>query len=81
MVMTISTFGDYLELATRERKLSDLRRQLHNAIDSGTPTEWMLRREREVSDQRRALHRQIDELREELWPRQRPPAERPYRFH
>ena len=68
MSMTVSTFADYLALAKRERDLSDFRRQLHAAIDSGNPTELMLQRERHVSAERRALHRQIDALRAELWP-------------
>ena len=73
--MTISTFADYVALAKRERDLSDYRRQLHAAIDSGKSTELMLKRERDVSAERRALHRQIDALKAELWPAPQPPAQ------
>jgi hypothetical protein len=78
--MTISTFGDYVALAQQERKLSDYRRQLHVAIDSGNPTELMLQRERAVSAERRALHRQIDALKTELWPAPQPRTESTRRF-
>jgi hypothetical protein len=78
--MTISTFADYVALAKRERDLSDYRRQLHAAIDSGNPTELMLKRERDVSAERRALHRQIDALKAELWPAPQPPAQAKHRF-
>jgi hypothetical protein len=72
--VTIPTLADYVTLAKRERDLSDYRRQLHAAIDSGNPTELMLKRERDVSAERRALHRQIDALKAELSPpRQLPP--------
>jgi hypothetical protein len=74
--MTISTFADYLTLAKQERNLSDYRRQLHVAIDSGNPTELMLQRERAVSAERRALHRRLDALKAELWPPAQPRAQR-----
>jgi hypothetical protein len=77
--MAVSTFADYLALAKRERDISDLRRQLHVAIDSGHATELMLQRERDVSAERRALHRQIDALRTELWPSRQQPARPPRR--
>jgi hypothetical protein len=77
--MTASTFDNYVALTKRERDLSDLRRQLHAAIDGGSPTELMLRRERDVSAERRTLHRQIDALRAELWPAAQPAAHRKQR--
>lgn len=54
---------ELVQLVQEERRLSAIRRRLHEQIDNGYPNDVMLRREREVSDTRRALHRRIDTLR------------------
>jgi hypothetical protein len=53
------------QLELREREVSALRHELHEALDS-EPNDLVARREQEVSRERRQLHRRIDVLRAEL---------------
>jgi hypothetical protein len=70
--MATQTFFDFnamiveLErLEQQERKVSAIRRQLHDRLDS-FPNETTAAKERRISDARRALHRRIDALKAEL---------------
>jgi hypothetical protein len=70
--MATQTFFDFNamiveleQLEQQERKVSAIRRQLHDRLDS-FPNEPTAARERQVSDARRALHKRIDALRAEL---------------
>ncbi len=68
--MTDASAGDLdsllEDLEREERRVSALRRKLHDRI-AFFPDETgeLVRQEREVSQQRRELHRRIDELREQ----------------
>lgn len=61
------------QLEQREREVSALRHELHQALDAH-PNEIVARREKEVSRERRQLHRRIDILRAELRRLNRRPA-------
>ena len=70
--MATQTFFDFnamiveLErLEQQERKVSTIRRQLHDRMDS-FPNEATAVKERKISDARRALHKRIDMLKAEL---------------
>ena len=70
--MATQTFFDFnamiveLErLEQQERKVSAIRRQLHDRLDS-FPNEAAVVKERKISDARRALHKRIDALKAEL---------------
>ena len=70
--MATQTFFDFnamiveLErLEQQERKVSAIRRQLHDRLDS-FPNETTSIKERKISDARRALHKRIDALKAEL---------------
>jgi hypothetical protein len=70
--MATQTFFDFnamiveLErLEQQERKVSAMRRQLHDRLDA-FPNEPTLVKERKISDARRALHKRIDALKAEL---------------
>ena len=70
--MATQTFFDFnamiveLErLEQQERKVSEIRRQLHDRLDS-FPNEATQVKERRISDARRALHKRIDALKAEL---------------
>jgi len=70
--MATQTFFDFNamiveleQLEQQERKVSAIRRQLHDRLDS-FPNEAAAAKEREISDARRALHKRIDTLRAEL---------------
>jgi hypothetical protein len=70
--MATQTFFDFNamiveleQLEHQERKVSAVRRQLHDRLDS-FPNEATAARERKVSDARRALHKRIDSLKAEL---------------
>jgi hypothetical protein len=70
--MATQTFFDFnamiveLErLEQQERKVSSIRRQLHDRLDA-YPNESTQVKERKISDARRALHRRIDALKAEL---------------
>ena len=52
-------------LEQQERKVSAIRRQLHDRLDS-FPNDAAMAKERKISDARRALHRRIDALKAEL---------------
>jgi hypothetical protein len=52
-------------LEQQERKVSAIRRQLHDRLDS-FPNEATQVKERKISDARRALHKRIDALKAEL---------------
>ena len=54
--------AELLALEREERRLSELRRRLHEQIDNGFPNEFTIAREREVSDRRREVHARIDAL-------------------
>ena len=54
--------AELLALEREERRLSELRRRLHEQIDNGFPNELTIAREREVSDRRREVHARIDSL-------------------
>lgn len=58
--------AELLALEREERRLSELRRRLHEQIDNGFPNEFTIAREREVSDRRREVHARIDSLRAAL---------------
>jgi hypothetical protein len=75
--MATQTFFDFnamiveLErLEQQERKVSTIRRQLHDRLDQ-FPNEPTAVKERKISDARRALHKRIDALKAErdLWGR------------
>jgi chromosome segregation ATPase len=53
------------QLEHHERKVSSVRRRLHDRLDS-FPNELTASRERDVSAKRRKLHERIDSLRAEL---------------
>ena len=53
------------QLELQERKVSDVRRRLHDRLDT-FPNDVAARRERAISEKRRALHRRIDAIRAEL---------------
>jgi ABC-type phosphate transport system auxiliary subunit len=70
--MATQTFFDFnamiveLErLEQQERKVSEIRRQLHDRLDA-FPNEAAVVKERKISDARRALHNRIDALKAEL---------------
>ena len=70
--MATQTFFDFnamiveLErLEQQERKVSEIRRQLHDRLDS-FPNEATSAKERKISDARRVLHKRIDALKAEL---------------
>ena len=70
--MATQTFFDFNamiveleQLEQQERKVSAIRRQLHDRLDS-FPNDATMAKERKVSDARRALHKRIDALRAEL---------------
>ena len=70
--MATQTFFDFNamiveleQLEQQERKVSAIRRQLHDRLDA-FPNEVTVAKERKVSDARRALHKRIDALRAEL---------------
>ena len=70
--MATQTFFDFnamiveLErLEQQERKVSAIRRQLHDRLDA-FPNEATAVKERKISDARRALHKRIDALKAEL---------------
>jgi hypothetical protein len=70
--MATQTFFDFNamiieleQLEQQERKVSDMRRQLHDRLDS-FPNDTAAAKERKISDARRALHKRIDSLRAEL---------------
>jgi hypothetical protein len=70
--MATQTFFDFnamiveLErLEQQERKVSAIRRQLHDRLDS-FPNETTAAKERKISDARRGLHKRIDALKAEL---------------
>ena len=58
--------AEILSLEREARRLSAVRRKLHDRIDAGYGNEATEEREREVSYQRIELHRRIDALRELL---------------
>lgn len=58
--------AELLGLEREERRLSELRRRLHEQIDNGFPNEFTIAREREVSARRREVHARIDSLRATL---------------
>jgi hypothetical protein len=53
-------------LIADERRLSALRRRLHDQIDGGFPNPAVVAAEQRVSAERRLLHERIDALRAEL---------------
>jgi hypothetical protein len=70
--MATQTFFDFNamileleQLEQQERKVSAVRRQLHDRLDS-FPNEVTAAKEREISATRRALHKRIDSLKAEL---------------
>ena len=70
--MATQTFFDFNamiveleQLEQQERKVSTIRRQLHDRLDA-YPNEPTAAKERKVSDARRALHKRIDSLKAEL---------------
>jgi hypothetical protein len=70
--MATQTFFDFNamiveleQLEQQERKVSTIRRQLHDRLDA-FPNDATVAKERKVSDARRALHKRIDALRAEL---------------
>jgi hypothetical protein len=70
--MATQTFFDFnamiveLErLEQQERKVSSIRRQLHDRLDQ-FPNEPTAVKERKISEARRALHKRIDALKAEL---------------
>ena len=60
--------AELARLELEERRLSAVRRRLHNQLDMGFPNELQRRRERQISDERLALHRRIDILRTQVAP-------------
>jgi hypothetical protein len=68
-----------------ERRLSALRRRLHDQIDMGFTNQAIVEAERRVSDARREIHRRIDELRAALarspWDPAAPLEDRRRRLH
>jgi predicted nucleic acid-binding Zn-ribbon protein len=58
------------ELKRRERELSELRRKLHDRLDS-FPNEVTKKQEQRLSEERRDLHKRIDVLRAQLAPLRR----------
>ena len=71
--MATQTFFDFnamiveLErLEQQERKVSAIRRQLHDRLDSVSERRPTAVKERKISEARRALHRRIDALKAEL---------------
>ena len=70
--MATQTFFDFNsmifeleQLERQERKVSAIRRQLHDRLDS-FPNDATAAKERKISEARRALHKRIDSLRAEL---------------
>jgi hypothetical protein len=53
------------QLEEQERKVSSLRRRLHDRLDA-FPNEMTAARERDVSAKRRKLHERIDAIRAQL---------------
>jgi hypothetical protein len=54
------------QLESEEREISGIRRQMHERIDRGFPTELLIQQEQKLSKERRALHAKIDALRAAL---------------
>jgi len=60
--------AELARLELEEKRLSAVRRRLHNQLDMGFPNELLRKREQQISDERLALHRRIDILRTQVAP-------------
>ena len=60
--------AELARLELEERRVSAVRRRLHDQLDRGFPNELLRKRERQISDERLALHRRIDVLRTQVAP-------------